>query len=255
MLNAVEDNNFSVGIFLDLSKAFDTVNHDILISKLEHYGVRGVALEWFKSYLSNRKQIVSYKSVNSSEKYISCGVPQGSILGPLLFIIYINDICNTSDIISFCLFADDTSLIYSHRNVDSAILNLNTEMEKISTWLVANKLCINLLKTNYMIFCPRQRKYTQSVSLILNGIELQRVSNTKFLGIKIDQNLSWKSHINDVASKISRNIGIINRLKNFLPSHILLTLYNCFVLPYLTYSILTWGGSSTQCNRLLPFQK
>ncbi len=124
MLNAVEDNNFSVGIFLDLSKAFDTVNHDILISKLEHYGVRGVALEWFKSYLSNRKQIVSYKSVNSSEKYISCGVPQGSVLGPLLFIIYINDICNTSDIISFCLFADDTSLIYSHRNVDTAILNL-----------------------------------------------------------------------------------------------------------------------------------
>jgi hypothetical protein len=106
-----------------------------------------------------------------------------------------------------------------------------------------------------MIFCPRQRKYIQSVPLILNGIDLQRVTSTKFLGIRIDEKLSWKSHINDVASKISKNIGIINRLKKFLPSHVLLTLYNCFVLPYLSYSVLTWGGLPTQCNRLLTLQK
>jgi exonuclease III len=254
LLKAIDDKTFSVGIFLDLSKAFDTVNHDILISKLEHYGVRGIALAWFKSYLSNRKQFVLFKSTLSKEQYISCGVPQGSVLGPLLFIIYINDICNTSDTISFSLFADDTSLVYSHSNVDTAVSHLNFELLKISTWLLANKLCINVLKSNYIIFCPRQQKYTQTVPLILNGVNLQKVKSTKFLGIYIDENLNWKSHVDVVSSKISKTIGIMNRLRFFLPKNILITLYNSLVLPYLNYSILTWGGSSS-CDKLLILQK
>ena len=252
---AIDDKNISVGIFLDLSKAFDTVNHEILLRKLEHYGIRGIALDLFKSYLSNRKQFVSYNAVNSIDQLISCGVPQGSVLGPLLFIIYINDICNSSDIISFCLFADDTSLLYSHNNVDAAIQNLNLELQKISTWLLANKLCINVLKSNYVIFCANQYKYTQSIPLVLNGISLNQVKVTKFLGIYIDEHLTWKYHINDVSSKLSKNVGIMNRLKFFLPSNILLTIYNSFVLPYLNYCILIWGGSSTRCERLFTLQK
>ena len=160
LCNAIDHNNFSIGIFLDLSKAFDTVNHDILISKLEHYGVRGTALDLLKSYLCNRKQYESFHSVNFTRRVITCGVPQGLVLGPLLFIIYRNAICNTSDTITFCLFADDTSLLYTHNNIDEAIYNLNIELRKLSTWLLANKLCINVLKSNYMIFCANQFKYT-----------------------------------------------------------------------------------------------
>ena len=255
LLKAIDDGKFSVGIFLDLSKAFDTVNHKILFCKLENYGVRGIALNWFKSYLSNRIQIVSYNCANSDEQPICCGVPQGSVLGPLLFLIYINDISYTSDKVSFCLFADDTSLVYSHNNVDTAIQILNIELEKISSWLLANKLCINLLKSNYMIFCSRQHKYTQSVPLVLNGVNLKCVTITKFLGVSIDENLTWKSHVSEVSSKISKTVGIMNRLKTFIPSDILLILYNSFVLPYLNYSVLTWGSSSVNCDKLLFLQK
>ena len=240
---------------MDLSKAFDTVNHEILISKLENYGVRGLALNWFKSYLSNRKQFVSYNYEKSNEQSIRCGVPQGSILGPLLFIIYINDISYTSDIVSFCLFADDTSLVYSHKNVDTATQIFNIELDKISIWLLANKLCINLLKSNYMIFCPRQHKYSQSIPLVLNGVNLNPVTNTKFLGVIIDENLTWKKHVSEISTKLSRTIGILNRLKVFIPRDILVILYNSFVLPYLNYSVLTWFSSSVNCDKLFLLQK
>ena len=255
LCNDIDHNHFSIGVFLDLSKAFDTVNHAILIRKLEYYGIRGVALDLFKSYLRDRCQYVLYNSVKSMERYITCGVPQGSVLGPLLFILYINDICNTSSNITFCLFADDTSLIYTDKNVDLAIQNLNIELRKISTWLLANKLCINVLKSKYIIFCASQYSYTQSVPLILNDGTLDQVKDTTFLGVHIDENLTWKKHIDHIIAKISKNIGIMNRLKYFLPSNILLTLYNSFVLPYLNYSILAWGSPTPKCNRLLTLQK
>ena len=173
----------------------------------------------------------------------------------MYFILYINDICNTSDIITFCLFADDTSLLYTDKNVDLAVHNLNFELRKITTWLLANKLCINVLKSNYIIFCASQYKYTQSVPIILNDTNLDQAKDTKFLGIYIDENLSWKKHIDIITTKISKNIGVMNRLKYFLPRSILLTLYNSFVLPYLNYSILTWGSPTPKCNRLLTLQK
>ena len=136
------------------------------------------------------------------DQYISCGVPQGSVLGPLLFLIYINDICNTSEIISFCLFADGTSLLYDHNNIDTGIQMLNTELVKITTWLTSNKLSINLLKTNYIVVSSGNREVFQAVPLVLNGIILQQVSNTNFLGINIDSHLSWSNHINTSATKI-----------------------------------------------------
>lgn len=157
-----------------------------------------------------------YNSVKSTERPITCGVPQGSTLGPLLFILYINDICNTSEKKTFCLFADDTSLLYSDKNVDLAVQNLNIELRVITSWLLANKLCINVLKSNYIIFCASQFKYTQSVPLILNNANLEQVKGTKFLGIHIDENLTWKKHIGTIAVKISRNIGIMSRLTAYV---------------------------------------
>ena len=150
--HAIDNFEHTIGVFLDFSKAFDTINHEILLYKLNHYGIRGRALEWFKDYLTNRKQFVNIKGHDSQYKLISCGVPQGSLLGPLLFILYINDLQNSSHILSFICFADDTNLFLSHRNPNTLINQLNNELKFVQSWIHANKLSLNIEKTHYMIF-------------------------------------------------------------------------------------------------------
>ena len=152
------------GIFLDLCKAFDTVNHNILLTKLEYYGIRGVAHAWFTSYLSDRKQFVSLHGTNSEYQTLTCGVPQGSVLGPLLFLLYVNDICNCSSILEFHLFADDTNVFLSDTNIQKLELNLNIELGKVGHWLNANKLSLNIEKTSFVIFHPPQKNYLPNES-------------------------------------------------------------------------------------------
>ena len=149
---ALDNHLHTVGVFLDFSKAFDTVDHEILISKLSYYGVRGIALSWFRSYLSDRKQYVSLNGIDSSRQTICCGVPQGSLLGPLLFILYINDFHLSSDVLSFIFFADDSSVFFSHENPEILLDTVNSELKKVILWIHANKLSLNLQKTNYMFF-------------------------------------------------------------------------------------------------------
>jgi len=255
IIHSLSNKEHTFGIFMDLSKAFDTINHEILINKLHNYGIRGTSLSWFKDYLKNRKQYVVYESEKSQELNITCGVPQGSILGPLLFILYINDIVKSSQLLTFIIFADDTNILYSHKDLNTAISTLNNELSRIQLWFKCNKLSLNIKKTNFMYFRNVHSPQIQC-NILIDDIPLVEKQSTKFLGIEIDCNLTWNDQINNITKSISRNIGIMSKLKYFISEKSLLTLYNALVLSYLNYCNIVWGScSQTKINSLLLLQK
>ena len=225
-------------MFIDLSKAFDTVNHDILLAKVEFYGVCGVAFEWFESYLSCRSQFVQYNWYSSSSKYIKCEVPQGSILGPLLFLLYINDLCDVSKALDFILFADDTNIFYSHKDQNCLTEIVNTELKKLPSWFQANKLSINIKKSNFILFKTKQNRRKLDLHFSINENEIDQVQEVLFLGVILDEHLSW-----NLARKISKSIGIICKSSFYLNNNSLCTLYYSLVYPYLHYCASVWGST------------
>ena len=220
--------------------AFDTLDHNILISKLSFYGINGRALELIRSYLSDRFQFVVYEDINSDFMQIKCGVPQGSILGPLLFIIYMNDIQFSSEHFDMVIYADDTALCTTLNGESSCQDKLNAELKLINRWLKINKLSLNVSKTKAMLFHMPQKKVTYP-TLKIDNHNIEFVSNFNYLGVIIDENLNWNVHESTLSKKISKTIGVINRLKNQLPTEILLNIYNALVASYLNYGIMAWG--------------
>ena len=194
LTQAIENGEYVIGVFLDFSKAFDTVHHEILLDKLYHYGVRGCAHKWFSSYLTDRQQFVTYSGMKSQNQVIKCGVPQGSILGPLLFLIYINDLATVCKNTFPILFADDSNLFISGRDSDLIMKTLNEELKEISIWLKANKLPLNIKKTHFMIFSSKNKAHT-NVYINIDGESISENSKTNFLGVIIDNKLCWKDHI------------------------------------------------------------
>ena len=244
----------TISIFCDLQKAFDTCDHKILETKLSNIGIRGVELEWFISYLSKRKQFVSLGGVASSRREIERGVPQGSILGPLLFLIYINDLPEASSLFSQ-LFADDTSLSDSDKDLIQLTSRVNTEFQKIVEYFRSNKMLLHPNKTKFMIFNP-PRDCNVKIYIDNNNCgqpfnptlrsEIECVSNEtyKFLGDNFDPTLSFKKHISLISSKISKSLYIIQRAKNVLSEKALLTLYYSMIHCHLNYGLNVWSCAS-----------
>ena len=238
---ALDRGDYSIGIFLDFSKAFDTVDHSILFQKLSFYGIRGLAYEWIVSYLTDRRQFVSFNGKDSDLTNIQCGVPQGSVLGPLLFLLYINDISNVSQMLYMLLFADDTSALLSGSNLSILENCINVELDKVVKWLNCNKLSLNVDKSHFIIFSTRSM--AQQMNINLNGKELKQVVSTKFLGVHIDEKLNWKCHINYLKGKIARGLGILNASRKHFNRKTLLNLYYSFIYPLLYYNIEVWGSA------------
>ena len=257
MSQAFENKHISIGLFLDLSKAFDCINHNILIQKMEKYGIRGTALDWFKSYLFNRVQYVSFNGISSDYHYVNIGVPQGSVLGPLLFLLYVNDLQFVSKLLHIITFADDTNLFLSGNNVNNLCYIFNEELRSVNDWFLANKLKLNVDKTCCMLFKSKNKNIVENdVNIFINNSKIPVVHSTKFLGVIIDDKLIWKNHIDGICSKISKAIGVINRVKHILPLNILVQLYYTMIFPHLTYCNIIWGNCAiSHLNRILILQK
>ena len=240
-------------VFLDLKKAFDTVDHDILIKKLEFYGIKNTALRWFISYLSQRKQVCKIGSSISEIKTITTGVPQGSNLGPLLFLLYINDLPNCLKSSVPALFADDTNLSVRGATAGEIEEKLEFDLNNVHNWLLTNKLTLNVKKTEYMLIGSRQKLSQVKIDphLHIGSEGIGRVSSTKTLGVLVDENITWRNHIDYVAKKASKGIGLLRRSKDLLESNTLKTIYNATVLPYFDYWALVWYNcSQTIKNKL-----
>ena len=220
---------YTLGVFLDLKKAFDTVDHGILLAKLEHYGFRGIANTWFKNYLGERYQFVSINGTNSELKPMTCGVPQGSVLGPLLFLLFINDLPRGLNFFTL-LFADDTTFQLSSSNLVNLFDMANTELDKAAKWFQTNKLTLNVSKTKFMLFRKKgmQVDFT-NLTLKIGQENVERIGSTckkkyfKFVGHHLDEHLTWEHQINHVHSKLASGNYAIARTKNVLPKNIITT--------------------------------
>ena len=246
VLQNMERKEVTAVLFLDLQKAFDTVRHDILLKKLQHYGVRGVVYNLLSSYLTGRKQFTKVMNDESDLVSILWGVPQGSVLGPLLFLIYINDLPKASSLGSW-LFADDTALAMSSSNFKDLELKFNVEVNKVQEWLLANGLSVHYVdKTKYMLM---HRLYSQNDNVInfrlnMGGHEIERTEIYKYLGVTIDDKLNWKVHIQQLCSKLASVCGVLSKVRHYLDRSALMLIYNSLFESRSRYALLAWGTAS-----------
>ena len=227
------------------------MNHDILIYKLKSYGLSEAALKLMQSYLTNRKQYVEINNTQSTKNEITVGVPQGFILGPLLFIIYINDIIHSSTVFRFIIFADDTTLYTTQEDINDI---LNDELVHINNWLKVNKLSLNVAKTKAMLFHMPQKQII-NLRLKIAGSNIECIDNFNFLGITINKHLNWTKHMDILSAKIAKTVGILNTLKHVLPINILKMIYNSLILCHLNYDILLWEAQHNAIDKLHKLQK
>ena len=248
---------YNLVVFLDLKKAFDTVDHEILLSKFEMYGFQRKALNLLRCYLTHRTQSCQLASILSVEKEIICGIPQGSILGPLLFIMYINDLPSCLERTTPRMFADDTNLTAVGRTISEAEERASVDMRNVQKWLCANKLSLNIAKTEYVLIGTRHKisNIDTHQGVKINNQLIKKVKNTKALGVELDENLSWEKHINHISSKISSGIGAIRKMREYVEQDILIKVYNALIQPYFDYCCEVWDTLNKGLSeRLQKFQ-
>ena len=251
---ALDKRKISLLLLIDFSKAFDMVEHDILLGKLYHYGIRGIAYDWMKSYLTGREQFVSVGGKDSEKSVLKYGVPQGSILGPLLFIIYINDLPNLFKTAKFILYADDANIFLTGSNIKEIKEQVAQLGDELVKWVNCNGLALNLRKTNYIIFS--RSKVDCDINLTINNVIIERKKEARFLGVILDENLTWGAHIAGIKQKMSRYVGIIYKLKNKVPLSVRIQIYHSLIQSHLNYCSIIWGfAAKTHIAGLFSAQK
>ena len=236
----LDKNNHVLGLYLDLSKAFDCVNHNILLDKLSLYGIRGQVNDWFKSYLKDRSQITLANGTYSKMCPVNTGVPQGSVLGPILFLIYVNDIAQCVNSGKVRLFADDTNLFFSCKSIPTLEKNANESLLNLYKWFSSNKLTLNADKTCFTVFSNSKEK--PNIKLTLKGTPIENVPVSKYLGMHLDDKLNWKTHINNIKNKLNQLTGAFYNLARYIDTSKISNIYHAYVFPHIKYGIELYGA-------------
>ena len=225
------------------------------MSKLKHYGVRGIPLKWFQTYLCDRTQFVTINDTSSTIKRISIGVPQGSILGPLLFLIYINDLNNCIKHATTYHFADDTNLLEINSSLKKLNSNINSDLSSLVKWLRANKISLNANKTELVIFKSKHKKIRKNINFRISGQKITPVHSLKYLGVKLDETLSFLPHINDLSLKLSRSNGMLSKIRHYVTYDTLISIYHAIFNSHLRYGCQVWGQTRQQSlNKIIALQ-
>ena len=250
---SLDEKNHHIITLIDIRKAFDCVDHAILSEKLDRYGIRGFVHNLFVSYLSNRKCFIEINNIKSDVKTFNVGVPQGSVLGPILFLLYVNDLPKISNNFQTVLFADDTTISTTGKDSNELLYRTNSELNRVSNWTKSNKLTLNTSKTELMIIT--NRNFASSMDVTLTNEVIRPTASCKFLGVMLDDKLSFKEHISFILKKISRHSGILYKIRDGLPLQTRLNYYYSFIYPYISYNIVVWGGTYSTCLQPLIVQQ
>lgn len=249
--NCLDNRKIEGVLFIDLKKAFDTIDHRVLLRKLNYCGIRGLANKLFESYLTGRKQYVSVNGAFSSERDVTVGVPQGSNVGPLLFLLYINDLAKLKLHGNPRMFADDTSLSYQNANPDLIIQHMKEDLTVLHHFFAENMLSLNLLKTKFMLFHSPRLKIPRHADLVVNTTVVDKVQSFKYLGLTFDSKLQWNEHISSLQRELSATCGVMWKVSKFMPQKELLAMYHAFVQSKLQYLVSVWGAATKTAIRAL----
>ena len=252
---AMDKSSYAIGVFIDLQKAFDTVDHEILLSKLCHYGIRGTSNNWFRSYLTNRQQFVTVNGKDSDLRTMKFGVPQGSVLGPLLFLIYINDLYLSIKYSTARHFADDTCLLIHHKSLKKIKKLLNRDLKSLNEWLKANKISLNAGKTEILIFRHHNKPLNYDLKIKLDGKRLYPSKYVKYLGILIDSQLNWSYHVKSLVPKLARANGMLAKIRHYVSKDSLRSIYFAIFNSIMSYGAHVWGQSvNAHVKRIIKLQ-
>ena len=232
---------YACGVYLDLKKAFDTVNYKILLSKLNHYEIRGIANDWFKSFLVNRTQYANINGSNSNPEKVMHGVPQSSVLGRLLFVIFINDLSVFIKSSKVHPFADDINQLLINKSLKQINRLINNDLALLVQWLRSNKVSLNTTKAETLLFRPKGKTITKHLNSRIIGERTKTPTTVKYLGVLLLEHLNWQSQIDSRVTKLSRVAGLLSKIRYYVPKYLLTTIYFSIVNSHMIYACRIWG--------------